>query len=124
MTLGPAKHEKVAIFPGKMSGFRMFSGFRERKRGEIRRYQGGKSFCPQHHNILQPYMLLSVQQWFSAAGGSIFLQKTVVSGKFLFDFIPQGGLRADFRFVKLLSEIMKCTDEWGSKDENYITGTD
>ena len=24
MSMGPAKHEKVAIFPGKMSGFRMF----------------------------------------------------------------------------------------------------
>ncbi|HCT92169.1 MAG TPA: hypothetical protein DF613_12455, partial [Lachnospiraceae bacterium] len=31
MTLGPAKHEKVAIFRRKMSGFRMFSGFREHK---------------------------------------------------------------------------------------------
>ena len=29
MTLGPAKHEKVAIFHRKMSGFRMFLGFRE-----------------------------------------------------------------------------------------------
>ena len=31
MTLGPAKHEKVAIFRRKMSGFRMFLGFRERE---------------------------------------------------------------------------------------------
>ena len=31
MTLGPAKHEKVAIFRRKMSEFRMFSGFREHK---------------------------------------------------------------------------------------------
>ena len=24
LSMGPAKHEKAAIFPGKMSGFRMF----------------------------------------------------------------------------------------------------
>ena len=31
MTLGPVKHEKVAIFRRKMCGFRMFLGFRERE---------------------------------------------------------------------------------------------
>ena len=31
MTLGPAKHENEAIFQGKMSGIRMFFGFRERE---------------------------------------------------------------------------------------------
>ena len=31
MTLGPQKHEKVAIFRRKMSGFLMFLGFRERE---------------------------------------------------------------------------------------------
>ena len=31
MSMGPAKHEKAAIFRRKMSGFRMFSGFRERE---------------------------------------------------------------------------------------------
>ena len=31
MTLGPKKHEKVAIFRRKMSAFRMFLGFRERE---------------------------------------------------------------------------------------------
>ena len=31
MTLGPAKHEKAAIFRRKMSGFRMFFGFWERE---------------------------------------------------------------------------------------------
>ena len=30
MSMGPAKHEKVAIFQRKMSGFRMFFGFWER----------------------------------------------------------------------------------------------
>ena len=29
MSMGPAKHEKVAIFHRKMSGFRMFLGLRE-----------------------------------------------------------------------------------------------
>ena len=31
MTLGPAKHENEAIFRRKMSGIRMFLGFRERE---------------------------------------------------------------------------------------------
>ena len=31
MTLGPAKYENVAIFRRKMSGIRMFLGFRERE---------------------------------------------------------------------------------------------
>ena len=30
MTLGPVKHENVAIFHRKMCGIRMFLGFRER----------------------------------------------------------------------------------------------
>ena len=36
MTLGPKKHEKVAIFRRKMSEFRMFQDFESVKREEIR----------------------------------------------------------------------------------------
>ena len=46
MTLEPIKHEKVAIFQRKMSEFRMFLGFRERKREEIRRHHGSRAFAP------------------------------------------------------------------------------
>ena len=36
MTLGPKKHEKVAIFRRKMSEFRMIQNFESVKREEIR----------------------------------------------------------------------------------------
>lgn len=51
MSMGPAKHEQVAIFRRKMSGFRMFFGFWERGSAEKSEgIMGSNAFDP---NIIE-----------------------------------------------------------------------
>ena len=46
MSMGPAKHEKVAIFRRKMSGFRMFSRFWEREARKNLKAPWGQMLLP------------------------------------------------------------------------------
>ena len=52
MTLGAVKHEKVAIFRRKMSGFRMFTNFESVKHEEIR----------EHHTMCISIYLQQIQK--------------------------------------------------------------
>ena len=73
MTLGPAKHEKVAIFRRKMSGFRMFFGFWECEARKNPKASWGQ-------------MLLTPTSFYKSIGREPYMSKRKVTSKCILSY--------------------------------------